>query len=441
MAVSSVFSRRAALVLAFLCVVGASAREEVEERYCIVKGFVGTVQVRQSPNYLKVRRERAVSGGGAHNRMIAGITEEWADVRIGMVVGERCELRTGAESEARLETTEGSVIKLGENAHVEIAVLRAVRRTTKVSGRQEISIDYNARYRVMSGNVVANIKKVTYETPNVKFETPTATAAIRGTTIEIEAKQGANTVIRAFDGTVYVAPVGTNKFVELRAGKMAEVAPKQKAIFVKDVPKEYKRKNFLLKGEPDPAEEAAKRAIVPAKTEPVAVKLKLDLGEATDTISCYAKDTITVEGLVQPASAKVSVNGLAASPDQNGAFKLSFVAPPDSGVFLLNVVAENEKLTETVIRTMKVAHVYSEVKLSTPAEGDVVSRPTVRISGTAAPGSRVNVLGVTLAVMRDGTFGGDVSLPQKEGDIKVQVEIVDKENNAVWIERNIKYKK
>ena len=437
MAVSGVFLRRAAIAAALLCAVGASAREEVEERYCIVKGFVGAAQVRQSPNYKKVRREKAVNAASAQSRALAGITDQWTDVRIGMVVGEKCEVRTGAESEVRFETTEGSLVKVGENSLVEIAMLRAVKRTAKSGGKQEVSVDYNAKYKVTGGSVIANIKKMAHENPNIKFEAPTATAAIRGTTVEIEAKKGANTVIRAFDGTVLVAPAGTQRFVELGHGKMAEVAPKQKAIFVKDVPKDYKRKGFLLKGEKDPAEEAKAAA---QKAE-VAVKLRLDLGDSVDTVSCYAKDTITVEGLVQPAGAKVSVNGMAASPDKNGAFRLSFVAPPDSGVFLLNVTAENEKLTETVIRAVKVAHVHSDVKLATPAEGEVVTKPAIHVSGTAEPGSRVNVLGVTLTVKRDGTFSGEVGLPPKEGSVKVQVEIVDKENNAVWIERNIRYKK
>jgi hypothetical protein len=51
------------------------------------------------------------------------------------------------------------------------------------------------------------------------------------------------------------------------------------------------------------------------------------------------------------------------------------------------------------------------------------------------------VLGVTINVRRDGTFSGEVGLPPREGAVKVQVEIFNKDDSAVWIERNIRYKK
>jgi hypothetical protein len=413
------------------------AADVVEERTCVVTGVVGNVSVRYSPSYKKVRRERAVAKGLIAAAVSGSISYDWSDLRQNMVVGEKCEIRTGPESEVRLETGDGTVLVVGENTVVEVAILQAVTKRPKTKGA-ESETSVSAKFKILYGSIVGNVKKVMRENPDVKFETPTATAAIRGTVIEVEAARNANTLIRAFDGAILVASKG-GKFVSVGDGEMVEIAQKQKALVVRPVPKGYKRKGFLLRGEKAPAPvEESKKAQKPR--EPVAVKLRLDLGDIPDTLSCYAGDTVVIEGLVAPASARVSVNGIAAAPARDGAFKVA-VPAPDSGIFPLNVVAESETMAEAVIRAMRVAHVHTAVRLITPVEGETVKKPSVLISGTAEPGSRVNVLGTTLNVQRDGTFSGEVGLPPREGVTKIQVEIVNKDDAAVWIERNVRYKK
>jgi len=416
-----------------------AAADVVEGRVCTVSGVIGDAQVRYSPNYNKMRREPAVAKGVVAAPVSGSITWEWSKLRQGMAVGEKCEIKTGPESEARLETADGTILKVEENTQVEVAILQSVTKKVKNSAPETT---VNAKFKVLYGSILGNVKKITHENPNVKFETPTATAAIRGTVIEVEVARNANTLIRAFEGTILVAPISKkNKYVEVGDGKMVELAPKQTALLVRDVPKGYKRKSFLLKGEKAANNKESKKSERSEKPkEPVAVKLRLDLGDIPDTLSCYAGDTVTIEGVVAPANAKISVNGVAAVPAKDGAFKLAIPAP-DSGTFPLNIVAESETMAEAVVRTMRVAHVHTAVRLITPAEGDVVRKPVVLISGTAEPGSKVNVLGVTLNVNRDGTFSGEVGLPPREGTVKVQVEIVNRDDAAVWIERNIKYKK
>jgi len=426
------------LTLALFSFTPLLAADAVEERACTVTGVIGSVQVRYSPNYKKVRREKAVANGMATAPVSGNISDEWTDLRQNMVVGGKCEIKTGPESEVRLETADGGVLRVEENALIEIAILQAVTKKPKAKGAAPETV-VDAKFKLLYGSLIGNIKKVTLERPNVKFETPTATAAIRGTVIEVEADKGANTLIRAFDGAILVAPAGSKRFVEVGDRKMVELAPKQKVVVVRDIPKGYKRKGFFLKGEKvsAPVKESKKSE---KPKEAVAVKLRLDLGDIPDTLSCYAGDTVTIEGLISPADAKVSVNGIAAAPDKNGAFTVA-VPAPDSGLFPLNIVAESETMAEAVIRTLRVAYVNTAVRLITPAEGETVTKPVVFVSGTAEPGSKVNVLGVTLNVQRDGTFSGEVGLPSRYGSVKVQVEIVNRDDEAVWIERNINYNK
>jgi len=415
-----------------------AAADVVEERVCTVAGLIGSVQVRYSPNYKKMRREPAVAKGMAASIVSGSITEEWSDLRQGMAVGEKCEIKTGPESEVRLETADGTILRVEENSLVEVAILQAVTKKAK-SKDPAPETTVNAKFKLFYGSLVSNVKKIMRENPNVKFETPTATAAIRGTVIEVEVGRNTNTLIRAFDGTIHVSPIGSKRVVELGDGKMVELAPKQTALVVRDVPKGYKRKSFLLRDEKSAAQIKESRKSEKLK-EPVVVKLRLDLGDIPDTLSCYAGDTVNIEGVVAPANAKISVNGVAAAPRKDGTFRVA-VPAPDSGTFPLNIVAESETMAEAVVRTMRVAHVHTAVRLITPAEGEVVKKPVVLISGTAEPGSKVNVLGVTLNVQRDGTFSGEVGLPPREGTVKVQVEIVNRDDAAVWIERKVRYKK
>jgi hypothetical protein len=438
-----------ALLLALIsCSPLFAAQDVVEERTCTVSGVIGSVQVRFSPNYKKMRREPAVAKGINNAVRVSGsITEEWSNLRLGMVVGEKCEIRTGLESEVRLETADGTVLKVEENTLVEVAILQAVTKKAKKGKAKDAAPEPETtvigKFKVFYGSLLGDVKKLTREDPNIKFETPTATAAIRGTVIEVEVAKNSNTLIRAFDGTIHVSPIGSKSAVEVGDWKMVEIAPKQTALLVRDVPKGYKRKSFLLRGEKAsaaPIRESKKSDKSDKPKEPVVVKLRLDLGEIPDTLSCYAGDTVNIEGVVTPASAKISVNGVAAAPGKDGSFRVA-VPAPDSGTFPLNIVAESETVAEAVVRTMRVAHVHTAVRLITPTEGDVVRKPVVLISGTAEPGSKVNVLGVTLNVKRDGTFSGEVGLPPREGTVKVQVEIVNRNDAAVWIERNIRYKK
>ena len=447
------FISKIVVVLALFGVVSVFAQDSGYERVGVIKGIVGDVSVRKSPNYNKVRRENAVVAGA--KVQVGAKDTGWTAARLNMVVREKDEIMTGAESEVLIETPEGSQVKLSENSVMEIAVMRygvAGGGLPKASDKRNNLT--STKFKVADGSIVASVKKLMNGKSSFKFETPTATAAIRGTVLELDVKKGANTVVRAFDGVILVAPAGSESFVELRDGKMAEIAPGQRTISVKDVPKDYKRKSLALKGGDGkpPAKDAETRqggasadgalAASADSKEPVAVKLSIDLGDAADTVRCYALDSITVEGVVSPASAKVSVNGVAAVPDKQGIFKISLRAPSDSGVYPIKIVAEDKKLSETLIRTMKVAHVYTSVKLITPVEGHtVVGKPVVAVSGTALPGSKVNVSGVTLNVKRDGTFGGEVPIPEKEGNVTLSVEIVDAGDNAVWIERHIKYRK
>jgi len=387
-----------------------SGEANSNEPVCFVKGVVGDVKIHR----IKVRREEAVSN-----------TAGWTTVRVNMALREKDVIQTFAQSEVRLETPDGSVIKLGENTTLEMSALKY-----KASGAS------NTKMKLVSGSMVTNVKKLVDKKSSFEIQTPTATAAVRGTIVELDVGSGGLTEIKVFDGKVLVAPAGSKSFVAVGDRQAVDIAPKQKKLVVKDVPKDYKPRSTKLTGE-----DAVKRSAAPKQKQPVPVKLTLKLEDAADTINSYAKETITIKGVVTPANAKVSVNDNAAKPDSHGVFELVMRAPADTGVFKLKVVASNNETSETVLRTMKVAHAFTEVKLVSPVEGQVVKAPSVLVSGTAISGSKVNIGEKSINVERNGAFGGEIALPDKEGSVKLEIQIVDSEDNAVWFIRNVTYKK
>jgi hypothetical protein len=293
----------AALFLAFAASSSVLAADKAEGRTCTVTGIVGGAQVRYSPNYNDARREKAVANGMTAAAVSGSVSKEWSELRQNMVVGGMCEIRTGPGAEVRLETPDGCVLRVEENTHVEIAVLRAVTMKPKSKGAApETALD--AKFKLFYGGLIGNIKKVLRgEWHNVEFETPTATAAIRGTVIELEAVKGGNTLIRAFEGTISVAPLG-GKPVDVGDGKMVELAPNQKDVAVRDVPKGYKRKDLFLKGEraPAPVIEEGRRSEKPEEALAAGFGFEPDAGDA-----------VAAEGLAAPLE-----DGVDAAPAVDG---------------------------------------------------------------------------------------------------------------------------
>jgi len=409
--------------LTLLCALPLFSNENI----CSVKGIVGDVKINRS----KVRREEAVGNNSA-----AG----WRAVQLNMVLRERDVIQTSAQSEVRLETPDGSIVTLGENTTLEISSLK---NTPKAS---------NTKIKLVGGSMVTNVQKLVDKKSTFEIQTPTATAAVRGTIVELDVGKGGVTEIKVFDGKVLVAPAGSRKFVEIGDRQTVEVAPRQRKLVVKEVPKDYKPRPTRVIGEVCPEEEAVKqkeaakqsKKMKEGKESKALVKLSLKLdGEPADTIKKHAKEPFTVNGVVTPPGAKVSINGKAVKPDSTGAFKHVMRAPADSGVFTLRIVANDNEVSETVLRTVRVGApaVAAEVKLVSPVEGQVVKTPAVLVSGTASFGSKVNIGEKSINVEQDGTFSAEIALPGKEGGTKLEIEIVDGEDNAVWFIRNVTYKK
>jgi hypothetical protein len=191
---------------------------------CAVRGVMGTVKVYNAR--AKADRNNVAT---------------WPDARVGMALRENDMIATLAESEARIETRSGNEVRLKENTVVEVA---------RLSGDGAV-----AKVKVGDGSVVATVKKVVGGKGAFEVETPTALAAIRGTTVEVDSRKGAGTTVKTFDGTVQVSPKGVKKPAPAAVGHygMTEVAPGQTSVKARDIPKFYKQKTTKLLSEENAA--------------------------------------------------------------------------------------------------------------------------------------------------------------------------------------------
>jgi hypothetical protein len=230
---------------------------------CAVKGVMGTVKV-----------------FGARSKADRGKVDTWPDARLNMALREGDWIATLAESEARIETPNGSEVRLKENTVAEVAKLSGGTGTTKIN--------------VKDGSVVANVKKMISDKGAFELETPTSLAAIRGTTVELDSRKDAGTTVKTFDGTVQVAPAKSKNYTPVGNYEMTEVAPGQKDAKARTVPGFYKQKTTKLLSEEDAAALTGFKRVILTMAELEEVKNKLEgdgiacgvgVGEASDEMT------------------------------------------------------------------------------------------------------------------------------------------------------------
>jgi hypothetical protein len=206
----------AAVLLAFLYAVPLWAQEAQE---AVVRGIMGNVKV------FSARDRRADPNN----------VSTWPDARLNMTLRSRDMIATLAESEVRLETPDGSTVRLREKTLLEIASIKGGAET---------------KLRLVDGSIVTNVKKMIGGN-NRTFEvyTPTSLAAIRGTTLEVDSRRNHGTTVKTFDGKVEVAPAGGKRFAAVGNYQMTEIAPGQRSARVRGVPSFYRPRTTKLLSE------------------------------------------------------------------------------------------------------------------------------------------------------------------------------------------------
>ncbi|MDR3012139.1 MAG: FecR domain-containing protein [Chitinispirillales bacterium] len=207
-----------ATILVFSCAAPIFAQAVAE-----VKGIMGQVKVLTA-------RDRG--------RADVNNVTTWPDARLNMQLRENDRIATLGESEVRLETADGSLVRLRERTTIEIAMLKG--------NADAIS----ARMRLTEGNIVASVQRVAGGRSSFELETPTSLAAIRGTTVELGSRRGGGTTLKTFDGLVQVAPARNNRnFSNVNNYEMTEIAHGDRNARVRAVPSFYRPRTTTLLSE------------------------------------------------------------------------------------------------------------------------------------------------------------------------------------------------
>jgi hypothetical protein len=383
-----------------------------------------------------------------------------------MPVKERDAVRTFIESELELETSEGTILKLGENATLEL---------DKLTSKDNVD---NTKVKILNGNIVANVKKLVNTNSKFEFETPTATAAIRGTVVGFDVGKE-KTTIKVFEGVVLVTPNGTKRGVEIKENQMTSVAKGQKEVKVEKLelkPGDKQKKietgmsdsvkneqiigtptdtsvvkdslSQVMAPEPPKPDSTLSQPHLPevivenkdeeilydepqntptATTSDVPPKaeissLKLQLSSPVDRFDVKPGSPITVSGSVTPISATVTVLGKKVTVAANGQFKSEITAPKQSTDLEVTVTAELNGTTQTLTRTVLVKSIELNFDVKSPTDGQVFSKTTIPVSGAVSPGATVTAMSIRMPVTASGTFSGQVPIPNEDGEIYVEFE-------------------
>ena len=369
-------------------------------RKCSIRQLVGTVKVRR------------------------GTSVKWIDARPKMPLKETDAIRTFVESEVELETSEGSTVKIGENTTIELKTLKGN------------ASDQQTSVKIMNGAIIANVKKLVSTGSSFEFETPTATAAIRGTIVGLEVSRE-QTRVKVYEGRVLVTPQGSKNSVELQQNQMGIVKKGGEKVAVEKfddkspVPlsaaslDSSSSSNDSLKSQSDSSAVADSTVVDTSdhsSTGSESGSVTLSLSSPAEGLQVAPQAQISVNGSVKPAGATVSVNGKSVAVSTDGTFKTTLNAPAQPGDFEVQITGEKNGALKSISRKIAVKASALQFTVTTPREGQELVKPVIPVSGTATPGAEVTVLSMTLPVTSAGSFNGQVPIANEAGEYELDFE-------------------
>lgn len=385
---------------------------------CTIKSMVGSVKIRR------------------------GESGSWTDAKLRTPLREKDAIRTFVESEVELETSEGSIMKVGENSTLEMAKLQALGdvQSTKV--------------RVLNGTVVSNIKKLVNTRSSFDFETPTALASIRGTIVGLDVT-GDRTRIKVYEGRVLVIPVGAGEGTELQANQMAEVQKGQKTVMAEKL---VEKPPAGISDSPVHTSDTVKSIPLdsgtindsipqgkkqnPDSTSAVAVRtLRLSVSVPADG-QYFSKPLIPVNGTATvDAEVTITPPGIRIPILANGAFSTQVPIPDEDGEYTIEIEGSYEGATRKIIRKV-VYHPELQFVVAVPQNRQVVSTTLFPVKGEVHPvkGAEVMVQGRKMTIASNGAFTGMVTIPDEEGEVTLDFEVAAGGANQT-ITRTIIYKR
>lgn len=396
------------VVKIIICILIISLTNSVQAqdavRNCTVKSLTGSVKIRR------------------------GATVNWFDAKPGMIIRERDAVRTFIESEAELETSEGSNLKLGENTTFEMAQLFQ-------KGDQQ-----NTRVRIMNGTLMTNVKKLVGAKSSFEFETPTATAAIRGTIVGLDVTKE-KTLIKVFEGSVTVSSSGSTLPLILKENQMTSVVKGQKTFQIQIIDAASEKTGH--KSSSDSVKiglEKADSLMVPQKNDTLpkdtsAVRpdtlIKKETGSNTPVSGLKLivtapgdgfttqKPFVTFSGRVT-AGADLLINGIRQQVGADGSFSIPLGIKSEPGEQIIDFEALLNGKSQKISKIVRFKPPLM-LNVITPIDKQTFTKTIIPVNGKVTPGAEVIVNGMKVLVTSDGSFSGSIAVPNESGEIPIEI--------------------
>jgi hypothetical protein len=378
-----------------------SAQETV--RKCNVKSLAGTVKIRRSA------------------------TVNWFDAKPGMTIRERDAIRTFIESEAELETSEGTSLKISENTTIEMTQLFQ-------KGDQQ-----NTRVRIMNGTLLTNVKKLVSAKSSFEFETPTATAAIRGTIVGLDVTKE-KTLVKVYEGTVTVSSPGSNVPLILKENQMTSVVKGQKTFQIQIIDTARERTGLGIVDSVKILLEKVDSLKVPQKTDTLLIDtskilpdtltkeetgIKIPVSGLNLIVSAPGdgfttqKPFVSISGRVT-AGADLLINGMRQQTGADGSFSIQVGIQSEPGDQIIDIEAQLNGESQKISKIVRFKPALM-LNVNTPVDKQTFTKTIIPVGGKATPGAEVIVNGMKVLVTSDGTFNGSVAIPNESGEIPVEI--------------------
>jgi hypothetical protein len=345
-----------------------------------------------------------------------------------MIIRERDAVRTFIESEAELETSEGTSLKIGENTTIEMS------QFFQKGGQQ------NTRVRIMNGTLMSNVKKLVGAKSSFEFETPTATAAIRGTIVGLDVTKE-KTLVKVYEGIVSVSSPGNKVPVLLKENQMTSVAKGQKTfqIQIVDAAKDQTGQGNvvdsvkIIPGKTDSLKPLQKTDTLQKDTSAVQPDtilkrktgsdvpvsgLNLVVSAPSDGFTTQ-KSFIGVSGRVT-AGADLLINGVKQQVGADGSFSVQAGIQPEPGDQVITIEAQLNGKMQKVSKIVRFKPSLI-LNVTTPIDKQTYTKTIIPVSGNVTPGAEVTVNGMKALVTSDGSFSSSVAIPNESGEIPIEI--------------------
>jgi len=394
------FSRRCGVLLFLSLLLLAASPPAQVQRVAKVKFLVGTVKVRK------------------------GAQTQWRDAKANMQLGSKDALRTFVESRVEIETEEGSLIKLEENSTMELANL-----SRNSSGNSE-----DTKVKMMSGKVWANVKKLGNARSSFAFETPTATAAIRGTELSLEVDEN-GTNVKVYEGVVYVAPAGGGSGAAIGANQMTNVRKGQRSVKIEKLQEKAAKDSAKVDTTAKPDSAKTDSAKVDSATADSG-KAAVDTTKRDTTKVDTTRPAVVPPGITPPAGTPpvgTPPPGSALPPagttpsgtlPATGAIPAAGTVPPIGTAPNTGAIPSTGATPSTgAVPTMGAQALPLTLTLAKPAaDGEVTTGGPYTVLGKTTAGAMVRVNGKTATVSAMGDFSVPIDIPAMAGPFVINVD-------------------